>query len=227
MGTLKFVELEDHVNKSILSNEQKKPLKKDLNGIALFYIKKNYLDKYFKHEQKQDPRESKLFLAKKFVFYALKNQLTQRNLTFGFRKNQTNSGYYSYIDGFNDNVTLIKTTLLVFYMRKNFKFLLFCLLKNYRFCFVGFEMEQYEAGHFFNYHIILDKWFPGSVSNFKKLSKQSIHKKGGFLKRVPQFIVTLGGMQPDKSFDITKEAVKAGLFIVNFLDSNVDLVPFS
>jgi ribosomal protein S2 len=232
MTALRLLKLRKKLRKSLRLRKKKTSLVR-FNFKVSTYLRKRYLRRFELDPYGGGaPVDSKLFVAKELIITILKNQLLKRNLAVGFGESQTHAGFYTRISGFHKKISLINSNMLVYQLRKYFKFILLGLLKNYRFCFVGFELDeefdrQSQKAFFFDYHVILGLWLAGTVSNYKKLSRQKVRYAKKFLPRIPQVVVTLGGMQANKVYDITKETYKAGLPIINFLDSNTDLIPFT
>lgn len=191
------------------------------------YIKRRYFKIKIGTKRKtksiNNIRIPRINLVKESIIYVLRKELVKKALVVGHGEKQTAVGFYSKLLGFYGGISKIDIGYLIYHLRRNLKLMIVALLKNYRFCFVIHECtEIYKKNTlFFDYHFVSKSWTPGAVSNFIK--KNTARKA---FKRIPQFVVTLGRIQPAKVHDINKEMNRAGLQIVNFLDSNNDLVLF-
>lgn len=173
--------------------------------------------------------EFSIFLpVKKNMLHLMNKQLTRFYLHLGMQRNQMHQGYKPLLLGFYRGAALISPTLLMYYFRRLFKFLMLLMLRNYRFCFVSHRLRQYfdRRIFIFKYYMIYDYWIPGTVSNYSILAKQKVRRQKKFIRRFPQVLIAMK-LDIPKFYDIGKEANRAGVPMFSFLDTDIDPSLFS
>lgn len=175
--------------------------------------------------------------ANYFLMKPLSSRLIDRLTTFslskyylhvGEKKNQTHQEFRPFLHGFYNNISLISSNLLLYYLRRSIRFFFVLLMRNYRVCFISQEISDYlkDASILRNYYLVLDYWIPGSATNYRILSKQQVRKDQRFLRRIPQALVTFK-LDPSKVYDISQEARKVGLPMFALVDTNLSPIYFS
>lgn len=105
--------------------------------------------------------------ANYFLMKPLSSRLIDRLTTFslskyylhvGEKKNQTHQEFRPFLHGFYNNISLISSNLLLYYLRRSIRFFFVLLMRNYRVCFISQEISDYlkDASILRNYYLVLD-----------------------------------------------------------------------